>query len=180
MTEWRPVPDFVGLYEISDDGQIVRIATHGANPKAIRRPVSPHLKPEGYYAVDIQQHQVRHRSYVHRMVWEAFRGPIPSGLEINHRDGNRKNNHIDNLEIVTRSDNMLHCFQTLSPSLNRVFGTAHHKAKLTPDDVMNILELSRGGSSQREIAKMFGVSKNAIRLILRGTNWNHLTGIRSD
>ena len=102
MTKWKPVPGFVGLYEISDDGQIVRIATHGKKPKAIRRPVQPHTKPEGYLAVDLQRDQVRTRTYVHRLLWEAFRGPIPSGLEINHRDGNRSNNRLDNLELVTR------------------------------------------------------------------------------
>ena len=177
MASWKPVPGFVGLYEISDDGQIVRIATHGAHPKAIRRPLRPHQKPEGYLAVDIQQDQVRHRFYLHRMLWEAFRGPIPSGLEINHRDGDRSNNHLDNLELVTRSANMLHCFQELSPSLNRIRGTEHHKAKLTPDDVRHILKLHRAGTSQREIGRMYGVSKNAIRLILKGKNWKHVTGI---
>lgn len=178
--KWKPIPGFEGLYEISDEGHVVRISTHGRNPKSIRRPVRPHKKPEGYLAIDIQRDQIRLRSYVHRVVWEAFRGPIPSGLEINHRDGNRLNNRLDNLELVTRSANMLHSFQQLSPSLNRVRGTAHHKAKLTPADVENILSLNRTGTSQREIARLYGVSKTAIGFILKGRNWKHVTGIGSD
>ena len=180
MARWKPVPGFVGVYEISDDGQIVRVATHGRRPKLIRRPVRPHMKPNGYMAVDIQKDRERFRSYVHRLVWETFRGPIPKGLEPNHQDGNRKNNRLDNLELVTRSENMLHCFRELNPSLNRVRGTKHHKAKLTPENVLEIVKLTRAGTSQREIASLFGVSKNAIRLITIGKNWKHVTGIRSD
>ena len=177
MPEWKPIPGFEGLYEISDEGHIVRIATHGLNPKAIRRPINPHKKPEGYLAVDIQRQQERSRFYLHRLIWTAFRGPIPSGLEVNHKDGDRANNSLDNLELVTRSANMLHCFEELSPSLNRVRGTEHHKAKLTPEDVRQIVSLHRSGTSQRELARQYGVSKNAIRLILKGRNWKHVTRI---
>lgn len=176
---WKPIPGFAGIYEISETGEIVRIATHGQQPKAIRRIVRSYKK-NGYLAITIQFHQKRERLYVHRLMYETFRSPIPSGLEINHRDGNRENNRLDNLELVTRSDNMLHCFRELNPSLNRVRGTQHHKAKLTPHDVKNIVKLSRTGTSQREIAQMYGVSKNAIRLILKGKNWKHVTGISPD
>lgn len=175
MVSWKPVPGFVGIYEVSDDGQVMRVATHGRKPRAIRRPVHPHKKPNGYYAVDIQRDQDRYRSYVHRLVWEAFKGEIPSGLEINHRDGKRENNHLDNLELVTRSENMLHSFEELSPSLNRIKGTAHHKAKLTPDDVKDIFRLHAGGTSQRELGRMFGVSKTAIQYVLEGRNWKHVS-----
>jgi hypothetical protein len=179
MTEWRPVLGFEGLYEVSDDGQVVRIATHGKNPKPIRRLVQSHKKPNGYYAIDIQKDGQRHRDYLHRVIWQAFKGPIPSGLEINHKDGNRDRNRLENFELVTRSGNMLHCFEELSPSLNRVRGTEHHKAKLTPDDVLTIVKLSHS-KSWSELATMFGVSKNAIRLILIGKNWKHVTGIKPD
>jgi hypothetical protein len=46
--------------------------------------------------------------YVHRLVYESFRGPIPDGLEINHIDGNKKNNSLENLEAVTRKQNLHH------------------------------------------------------------------------
>lgn len=175
MTVWKPIPGFEGIYEISDDGQVVRTSTHGRKPKPIRRPVNAHKKPNGYSAVDIQRDQIRERSYVHRLLWAAFKGEIPSGLEINHRDGNRQNNRLDNLELVTRSENMIHSFEELSPSLNRVKGTAHHKAKLTPDDVKDIFRLHAGGTSQRELGRMFGVSKTAIQYVLDGRNWKHVS-----
>lgn len=42
---------------------------------------------------------------VHRLVWETFKGEIPEGLEIDHIDNNRKNNRLDNLQLVTRAKN---------------------------------------------------------------------------
>lgn len=173
---WAAAPGFQGLYEVSDDGQIVRIATHGQNPKPIRRPFKPHRKPNGYLAADLQRDQQRHRSYVHRLVWEAFRGAIPSGLEINHRNGDKADNRLVNLELVTRSDNMLHSFQTLDPSLNRSRGETHHKAKLTEEDVRSVLRMVAAGDSRRIIAERFGISKTAVSLIVKGKNWKHLTG----
>lgn len=45
------------------------------------------------------------RSYLHRVIWEAFYGPIPKGLVVDHIDGDRMNNSIDNLQLLTRAAN---------------------------------------------------------------------------
>jgi hypothetical protein len=50
---------------------------------------------------------------VHRIVYEAFNGPIPQGLEINHKDGNRLNNRLSNLEAITKSENQYHACDVL-------------------------------------------------------------------
>jgi hypothetical protein len=177
MVKWKSAFGLSGLYEVSDSGQVVRIATYGRNPKPIRRALKPHKKPNGYLAIDMQRDQERHRFYVHRLVWQTFRGVIPNGLEINHRNGDKADNRLKNLELITRSDNMLHSFQTLDPSLNRSFGATHHKAKLSEDDVKEVLRLSTAGNSRNKIAELFGVSGTAIGYILNGRNWKQLTGL---
>jgi hypothetical protein len=50
--------------------------------------------------------------YVHRLVWEQFNGPIPEGMVINHIDGNKKNNDLNNLELVTHAENIRHAFES--------------------------------------------------------------------
>lgn len=50
--------------------------------------------------------------YVHRLVWETFNGGIPEGLIINHLDGNKKNNDLSNLELMTHSENIRHAFDS--------------------------------------------------------------------
>lgn len=67
------------------------------------------LRPDksGYLKVDLGR---RNTKSVHRLVWEAFHGQIPKGMEINHRNGSKIDNRLANLELVTRSQNMRHAY----------------------------------------------------------------------
>jgi hypothetical protein len=175
MAKWKPVPGFEGVYIVSDQGQVVRIATHGKNPKPLWRPIHPDQKPNGYVYVDLQKHSARSRFYLHRLVWEAFKGPIPSGLEPNHKRGIKTDNRLSQLELLSRSDNMLHGFAKLNFSRNRVRGSSHHKAKLSEADVLTILRCLASGVSWTKLAKMYNVSKTAIGAIARGRSWKQVT-----
>lgn len=62
----------------------------------------------GYEQVVLYKDGKRHYKRVHRLVWEAFNGPIPEGLFINHIDSQKCNNNISNLELVTNSENIKH------------------------------------------------------------------------
>ena len=56
---------------------------------------------DGYRRVSISSKGKRRQRFEHRVVWEQYNGPVPKGYEIHHRDGNRLNNAIENLEMVT-------------------------------------------------------------------------------
>lgn len=74
---------------------------------AEHRPVkTPLLKH--YRIASLCRDGVYVRRSVHRLVWEAFNGPIPGRLEINHKDLDRANNRLDNLELVTHQQNVQH------------------------------------------------------------------------
>ena len=69
------------------------------------------LQPSGYLKTQLNQIGLPPKHfYIHRLVYECFNGDIPDGMQINHIDSNRQNNCIDNLEIVTKSENMKHAF----------------------------------------------------------------------
>ena len=66
----------------------------------------------GYLITTVKQIGLPCKHYlVHRFVQECFHGPIPSGMQINHIDSNKKNNCINNLELMTRSENVKHSYE---------------------------------------------------------------------
>ncbi len=64
----------------------------------------------GYYMVHLRKDGLTVPCKIHRLVAEAFIGPAPEGLQVNHRDGVKTNNRAENLEWVTRSENMQHAY----------------------------------------------------------------------
>jgi hypothetical protein len=131
----------------------------------------------GYVSVPLSRLGKQKVRLLHRVVWEAFNGPIPHKIEINHINGIKIDNKLKNLEPVTRQENMKHGFRELGFSRNRTKGAIHPKAKLWEEDVKKILELRAAGIRRHAVAGQFNVSDVAIRLIEKGDNWRHLTGL---
>ena len=77
---------------------------------ARHRPVKPRFDQHKYLHVDLVENGVYHRKRVHRLVWEAFNGPILGRLEVNHKDLDRANNRLNNLELLTHRENVQHAF----------------------------------------------------------------------
>ena len=63
----------------------------------------------GYLQVKVTLHNVVYRKYLHVLVWESFNGDISEGYEIDHKDCNKNNNNLDNLQLMTRKENMTKC-----------------------------------------------------------------------
>lgn len=85
------------------------------NPNGELRLVKPRTHPSGYlyYGLFIGKGPNKQRLWRrgHRLVWETFKGKIKEGLEIDHIDGDKHNNKLENLRTVTRSENMLAAFE---------------------------------------------------------------------
>lgn len=96
----NPVPGYNSLYEIDTCGHVFK-SNHQ---------MAQHDNGIGYMYVKLADGSKRKTKYIHRLVWETFRGPIPQGYEINHIDHDKKNNQLENLELVTRSENMHKAF----------------------------------------------------------------------
>src|SRR5688572_18958949 len=105
---WRPVVEFPEHYEVSNHGRVRRAAGgRGSRPGRIRVPVTNPVN--GYQAVVLSVARHRLGRSIHRMVAQAFLEDDRGGeaLQVNHRDGNRTNNHVGNLEWVTSQENSL-------------------------------------------------------------------------
>ena len=118
---WANIYEFEGYYQVSNYGRVRRIDSlsfrRSGTFKMKGRMMKPSLKKTGYLTVVLSVHGERGHKLIHRLVYEAFVGPIVD--EINHIDKDRTNNHLSNLEDVTRQRNIEHSkakhFKVTSP-----------------------------------------------------------------
>lgn len=89
-------------YAATKDGDIITL--HYKGHKDVCRLMNPSANEKGYMSVNLRMNGKLYRKKVHRLVWEAYNGPIDGNLEINHKDENKSNNALDNLELVTHYD----------------------------------------------------------------------------
>ena len=107
--QWKPIQEFNGEYEVSNLGRVRSMKRYYG---VVGRIMPQTIQRKGYYAVTLWMNNKAYCRKVHRLVIEAFT-PNPDSLPcINHIDGNKLNNHIDNLEWCTYQQNMQHAVRT--------------------------------------------------------------------
>lgn len=102
--EWKPIKGYEGLYEVSNDGRVRRLRfINGSHNFEKIKECKQTLNSWGYITVNLSKNGKSNTKRVHRLVAEAFLGE--SNLQIDHIDGNKLNNRLDNLEYVTPKEN---------------------------------------------------------------------------
>lgn len=166
--QWKPVREFPDHYSISSHGRLMRTAEYrSVKYGRIRSPQRAGNYP-GYW---LSISGVTHVRMAHRLVADAFLGPIPDGMQVNHMDGDKNNPHVSNLEIVTNSENRKHSYRVLGVKPNGGFGERNVNAKLSYDKADDIRQASKSGESYRLLALRYGVSKQTIAAIIKGKTW---------
>lgn len=109
---------------------------------------------------------------LHRLICEAWNGlpPTERHLQVNHKDGNPLNNHKDNLEWATRSQNQRHAVRTGLKGK----GDLLYNATLTDEDVHQICAALKDGGLVKDLACRYGVSKDIIHKIKAGDTYFHV------
>lgn len=165
-TIWLPYPEFPDHYLVSNDGRVRRILRTKGTATGLLKPWTSATDTYPRVSLCVRNHT--YKRLVHRMVASAFLGPIidPSQYQVNHKDGDRYNAHIDNLEYVTPKQNNAHARDVLGSS----FGTGGQGVrKLTPSDISRIRR-ARGYLSALTLSKIFHRHQRTIRRI-----WNNET-----
>ena len=169
-----------GEREIDERGRIWRLAVrhwdaHINNTRLINVAKRRGEGDIGRY-LNVQRTEGRHhwQALAHRLVYLHFFGPIPSGLTINHKDGDGHNNKPSNLELATHSDQAIHAVRVLrTHPAARQFGMANPRAKLTDREVHEIKARRVSGEKLSDIASDYGIAfqtVSAIALGLKRTN----------
>lgn len=124
----------------------------------------------GYYQVVLYFNNKQETLAVHFLVARAFLGERQKGMSINHIDGDKSNNRVENLEYCTPAENSKHACETgLMPKGEQV-----HNAKLTNADVLKIKARLANRERYVVICKDFGVHPDTIGDIARGRSWSHI------
>ena len=105
---WKPVKGFEN-YEVSNLGQVRNLNYHREKKIKI---LKLRMNKGGYLLVGLCKNSKKHTKLVHRLVAEAFIPNIDNKPEVNHLDGDKTNNKVENLEWSTRSENMKHAHNT--------------------------------------------------------------------
>lgn len=111
---------------------------------------------------------------VHRLVALAF---IPNPLnlpEVNHKDGNKENNSVDNLEWVTHVENVKHAWDTGLATKESHRGTKNGRHKLEENDIQNIRNLVSSGYTRYSVAKLYNIGWTTVDHVVKGHTWTHI------
>lgn len=171
--EWRAIPGYEGMYEVSNCGRVRSLdrVTQASNRRLNRKGKVLSTNPDthGYLQCRLWKDGKGKAAWVHRLVLEAFVGPGAPDQEGCHNDGDRRNNSPGNLRWDSRAGNML----DKQAHGTQMRGSLVKGAKLTEEIVREIRRL-RGALSNSKLAARFGVSRGHIAHIHSGEKWGHV------
>jgi hypothetical protein len=160
--DWRPIKNYEELYEVSNLGRIRSIKTGKS-----RRSLPDRL---GYARTTFRKGKMVKTYKWHRLVLETFEECPKGKTQVNHKNGNKLDNRLKNLEWVTKSENLSHAY---SIGLRDQRGEKNNSSKLTIQKVVEIRDKLKNGESQYKVAKEYGVSQPTICSIKARKLWNY-------
>lgn len=118
MRTWKIIQGFDDIYRISDDGLVQsRRNKNGKIVTTTWRDLSIHQRGN-YLFVVLYRDKKRHQLSIHRLVAETFIPNPENKSQVNHKNGDKYDNRVENLEWATQSENMQHCVRVLHPDFN--------------------------------------------------------------
>lgn len=153
---WKDVKGYEGIYIVSDQATVKRLPRTDVLGKRYKeRIVKGVVNHDGYIRIGLTKDGKETKRFLHRIVLEAF-CPLEDykGWEINHKNLNKKDNRLTNLEWVTHKENMEHA------SKNGVFANMEYKGKTV---MIKDLETGEIFHSPKEASKKFGVCVGTIQ-----------------
>ena len=114
---WKPVVGYEGIYEVSSLGRVKScertiIRSNGREINFPDKIMKPSINHKGYEIIDLRENGKRSGGFVHRLVGEAFIENPYNKKQINHKNGIKTDNRVENLEWVTNQENMRHAYKS--------------------------------------------------------------------
>jgi hypothetical protein len=155
-------------YKAREDGSLftrTKAGSHSGGMSNKWRPLKPTASKHGYLYFRINGRRGKN-TYVHRVIASLFLGEHPSTVDVNHKNGNKSDNRVDNLEWVTRRENIQHAIRT---------GLIKQAGSLSTEQVRLIRELLAKGMRPIDIHRAEGFPCHVIYKISEGLTYKRVS-----
>ena len=162
---WKPVVGYEGLYEINNKGEIKTIKSG--------RIIKYFKNKDGYLSCKLSKKSKTKTYLVHRLVAQAFIPNPENKPYVNHKDSNRLNNTLNNVEWCTPLENVKHMIISGRSTYKK--GSNNINSKLDENIVISILNIYKNKNvTQRFLSKKYDVSLSAINSVINRKTWKHV------
>lgn len=170
--EWRNVVGYKDVYKISSLGRVMSLPKQAGRQYRHRKQIlSPKITQYGYRAVSLSVNSKVKHIHVHRLIAQAFIPNPENKPFVNHIDGNKLNNSINNLEWCTNDENMKHAVDT---GLISFKGELNPSNKLSKEQALDIFTSDR---PYKDLVEKYNISLPLITKIRSGHVWSSVTGL---
>lgn len=172
---WKDVIGYEGLYQVSNLGRVKGLKRESKHYKGgVRvyneRFLNPCLHKDGYLKVGLIKDGINKQHSVHRLVCSSFIENIYNKPQVNHKNGVKTDNRLENLEWSTSSENHKHAYKI---GLRHQNGEKNHRSALTNSQVFEI-KYNHKNLSNKEVSMIYNISTNQVSRIRRGDRWSHV------
>ncbi len=163
---WKDIEGFDSEYQIGDNGCIKSFKNN--NPIIRKQKVNK----KGYLNICLHNNGVRKYYRPHRLVALAFIPNPQNKPHINHKNGIKTDNRVENLEWCTPKENIHHAYKT--GLIVGKKGEEHSQSKLTNLEVLAIRNIDYSLITQRRVSKIYNLSNQQLNAIVKRKRWNHI------